>query len=240
MNRDYATNTGVKFTLDIETTVADETERERIRDEITRDMKKKKKEIDAEALDSLVEEAFRATALDGNQGHLLCIGSIAERGGQITAKRLFGYDKSTKKLVRNEEQMLSEFWHMLKDFNPTRDLIIGHNVFDFDLLFLYKRSIVLQVRPTIDLCFARYRSKPVYDTMREWEKWGRKSIGLGKLAGALGLQTSKTAEIDGSKVYNHLLAGNDREIAEYCYRDVVLTREIFHRMNFLKSGDAAL
>lgn len=240
MNRDYATNARVNNIVDIETDTADETERERIRDEITRDMKKEKKEVDDEALNSLVEEAFRATALNADHGRVLCIGLIAERGGEITARRVFGYDKAAKKLTQNEEQMLSEFWQMLRDFNPGRDLIIGHNVFDFDLLFLYKRSIIMRVKPTVDLCFARYRSRPVYDTMREWEKWGRKSIGLGKLAGALGLQTSKTAEIDGSKVYDHLLAGNDREIAEYCYRDVVLTRQIFYRMNFLKSDDMSI
>lgn len=240
MTGDHATNTGVNIILDIETDTSDETDRERIRDEVTRDMEKKKKAVDAEDLDSLVEEAFRATALNADYGRLLCISLIAERGGRITAKRIFGYDKLTKKLVRNEEQMLSEFWHMLKDFNPGRDLIIGHNIFDFDLLFLYKRSIIMQIRPTVDLCFARYRSKPIYDTMREWEKWGRKSVGLGQLAGALGLQTSKTATIDGSKVYDHLRAGHDSEIAEYCYRDVVLTRQIFYRMNFLKSGDTAL
>lgn len=240
MNRDHSTNRGENFIVDIETITANETERERIRDEVVRDMEKKKKAVDAEALDSLVEEAFRATALNGDHGRVLCVGLIAERDGAITKRRVLGYDKSTKKLVRDEEQMLSEFWDVLKDFNPTRDRIIGHNVFDFDLLFLYKRSIIMQVRPTVDLCFARYRSKPIYDTMREWEKWGRKFIGLGRLAGALGLQTSKTAEIDGSKVYDHLLAGNDREIAEYCYRDVVLTRQIFYRMNFLKSDDRSI
>lgn len=240
MDKYQGANTGNKSVIDIETTPASEFERERIRDDITRDLKAKGNQIDSDSLDSLVEEAFRATALNGDNGRVLCIGLIAERGGEITTRRVFGYDKSTKKLTQNEERTLSEFWDVLKDFNPSRDIIIGHNILDFDLLFLYKRSIIMQVRPTVDLCFARYRSKPIYDTMREWEKWGRKSIGLGRLAGALGLQTSKTAEIDGSKVYDHLLAGNDREIAEYCYRDVVLTREIFYRMNFLKSGDVAL
>lgn len=238
MTEDYAANTGDNITVDIETITADEAERERIRDEITRDTEAKGKAIDAAVLDCMVEEKFRATALNGDCGRVLCIGVIADHAGKITGRHLFGYDKPTKKLVQNEEETLSAFWQRLENFNPHRDRIIGHNIFDFDLLFLYKRSIIMRVRPTVDLCFARYRSKPVFDTMREWEKWGRKSIGLGQLAGALGLQTSKTSEIDGSKVYDHLLAGRDSEIAEYCYRDVVLTREIFYRMNFLKSEDS--
>lgn len=200
-------------------------------------MDAKKKPFDENTLDSLVEENFRSMALNGNHGRVLCLGLIAERGGKVTARRLLGYNKPVKKLLQDEFSILSEFWRLMEDFDPARDIIVGHNIFDFDLLFLYKRSIIKRVRPTLDLSFARYRSQPVYDTMREWEKWGRERIGLGRLAESLGLQSSKTADLDGSKVYDYLCAGRHREIAEYCFRDVVVTRQIYYRMNFLDSDE---
>lgn len=237
MRREFGASIRNRYFVDIESCPPDETERELIRVRIRREMEEKNKTVDESTLNCNTEEGFRAMALNGDCGRVLCIGLIAECGGRVTAQKLFGYDKPTKNLLRDEGLMLSEFWQILNDFNPDRDIIVGHNIFDFDLLFLYKRSIINRVRPTLDLSFARYRAQPVYDTMREWEKWGRKSIGLGRLADALGLESSKTAGIDGSKVYDYLRAGRHHEIAEYCFRDVVLTRQIYYRMNFMNPGD---
>jgi 3'-5' exonuclease len=110
--------------------------------------------------------------------------------------------------------------------------VIGHNIYDFDLLFLYKRSVVHRVRPYVTLSFARYRSQPIYDTMREWEKWGRSMVSLDNLARALGLESSKAGGITGATVYDHYCAGEHIAIADYCMRDVELTRNIYYRMCF--------
>ena len=93
----------------------------------------------------------------------------------------------------DEARTLRAFWKLLKSFNKKRDLIIGHNIFDFDLLSLYKRSIIQRGRPSAELSFARYCSQPIFDTMHEWEKWRwqRRHISLDKSARILGLETSK-------------------------------------------------
>ena len=89
------------------------------------------------------------------------------------------------------------------------------------------------MRPPVRLSFARYRSRPIYDTMCEWNQWSFKGrVSLDRLAKALGLESSKGQGIDGSRVYDYFCAGCHEEIAAYCMRDVELVRAIYRRMNF--------
>jgi 3'-5' exonuclease len=179
------------------------------------------------------EEEFRQLALTADYGRVLTIGLIIERDGQITHEGCLGRDRQTMRFHLEEGRTLRGFWQLLKKFNPGRDLIITHNGISFDLPFLYKRSVINRVRPTVTLNFARYRSQPLFDTMHEWNKWDmRKLISLDDLARILGLESSKNGGIDGSKVYDHFCAGCHAEIADYCMRDVRLVRQIYHRMMF--------
>ena len=92
---------------------------------------------------------------------------------------------------------------------------------------------MLGVKPTIpNLSFARYRSSPIYDTMKEWAKWDTMNkVGLEHIALALGIPTPKEG-IDGSQVFDFYKAGRIDEICEYCKRDVETTRAIYKRMTF--------
>jgi 3'-5' exonuclease len=131
------------------------------------------------------------------------------------------------------------FWKLLRDFDQRRELIVTHNGISFDLPFLYKRSIIHRIRPTVELCFARYRSQPLFDTMCEWNKWDlRKFISLDELALILGLESSKGNGIDGAHVYDRFCEGCHQEIADYCLRDVKLTREIYYRMTLPEGSEA--
>jgi 3'-5' exonuclease len=182
------------------------------------------------------EEEFRRLALDGDYGRVLTVGIIVERDREIIHQGLFGRERQNMLFHLDEARTLRGFWKLMREFNPSRDLVIGHNVF-FDLLFLYKRSIIQRVRPSVELSFARYRSQPIYDTMQMWNRWDyRKYITLDKLAKILGLESSKQQGIDGSKVYEHWCAGCHTEIAEYCMRDVRLVRDIYYRMIFESEG----
>jgi len=132
--------------------------------------------------------------------------------------------------------MLTEFWGLLRGFSPRTDIVVGHNIFDFDLKFIYKRSVIFGVRPSVDLSFARYRSQPTFDTMHEWERWGYGSkISLDRLAKVLGLVSSKDSGIDGSLVHTLFKAGEHRVIRDYCLRDVEVTRAIYRRLVFADS-----
>jgi uncharacterized protein YprB with RNaseH-like and TPR domain len=130
-----------------------------------------------------------------------------------------------------ERRTLSGFWKLLSAFNPSRDLIVGHNIISFDLPFIYKRSVINRVGPSVTLNFARYRSQPLFDTMHECNKWDlRKYISLDELARILGLESSKDGGIDGSRIYDRFREGEHADIANYCMADVRLTRQIYYRM----------
>jgi len=178
------------------------------------------------------DEDFRKLALRGESGRVLCIGLIVEQDGEILHKGILGRDRATLRFHLDEERTLRAFWRLFDGFNPRQDQVIGHNIYDFDLLFLYKRSVVHRVRPYVTLSFARYRSQPIFDTMREWEKWGRSMVSLDNLARALGLESSKQGGITGATVFDHYCAGEHVAIADYCMRDVELTRNIYYRMCF--------
>ena len=178
------------------------------------------------------EEEFRKLALDGAYGRLLCVGLVVEEGDRITQRGVIGRSRSTREFHLDESRTLRAFWKLVKDFNPRRDLLVGFNLLDFDLPFICTRSVIKQIRPSFDVCFARFRSRPVFDVMWEFCRW-RHRIKLDELAKILGLESSKQHGVDGGSVYDLFLAGRHQEIADYCLRDVELVRKIYHRMNFL-------
>jgi len=181
---------------------------------------REKKEIVEEIIKRRKGDSFERTALDGNFGRVFCIAYIKEPPKSEGAIIIKG----------NEREILTEFWKIAEDV----DVFIGHNVMDFDLRFLYKRSIVHGIKPSRELSFARYRSEPIYDTMREWEKWSMISnTSLDTLAKIFGFATSKD-EMCGSEVYGKYLDKEYDEIYKYCKKDVELTRKIYYKMNFLK------
>src|SRR2546423_10653248 len=133
------------------------------------------------------DEEFRSLALNGDWGRILTIGVIIEKNGRELHHGLLGRERQTMMFHLDEARTLRGFWKLMKGFNVRRDFMIGHNIFDFDLLFLYKRSIIQRVQPSVNLSFARYRSQPIFDTMHEWErwKWQRRYISLDELARGL-------------------------------------------------------
>jgi 3'-5' exonuclease len=181
------------------------------------------------------EEEYRRTALDGNFGRLLCIGYTREfSDGRPVEEGCFGWNEATGRFASDEAEILRDFWNMLDGFDQFRDVLVGHNITDFDLPFIVKRSVVRGVRPTVDFSFARYRSRPLFDTMRIWDCWSYKNrTSLEKLALILGLPSPKNGDITGGNLCDAYLAGRFREIREYCLRDVRVTRQVFRRMQFL-------
>ena len=178
-------------------------------------------------------EEFRRLALDGDFGRVLTIGVIVEQDDQVIHRGLLGRERQTMMFHLNESRTLRGFWKLLRGFNLRRDLVVGHNLFDFDLPFLYKRSVIRRVRPSVELPFTRYRSQPIFDTMHQWNKWSpRKFISLDRLARVLGLESSKGKGIDGSLVYDRFCEGCHQEIADYCMRDVELVRAAYYRIVF--------
>jgi 3'-5' exonuclease len=136
-------------------------------------------------------------------------------------------------LQGEETEIINAFWKLAADCN----LFVGHNILDFDLRFIYQRSIIHQIKPSRDLPFARFRNAPIFDTMQEWSKWGREHASLDTLSKALSIPSPKES-LDGSKVYPYYRAGKLAEIVEYCKRDVDSTRQVYRRLTFTKGPGA--
>ena len=181
------------------------------------------------------EEQYRRLALHAEYGRVLSIGMIVEQDGEIVCRGVLGRERQSMKFHLDEARTLRGFWNQLRGFDEKRDIIIGHNIYDFDLLFLYKRSVIHRVQPSVRLSFARYRSRPIFDTMKEWELWAwRPGIKLEELAEVLQLGMTKSEGIDGGRIYDRFCEGYHEEIADYCMQDVEIAREIYYRLIFEK------
>lgn len=214
-----------KLFLDIETLPAEESKMETLKMLFN----KKHEEFDQEKFDEFLQK----TNFDGAYGRILCIGYAVD-------------DEAPKNFYNenNEKKTLQEFWDLVNALsiaprNPQYPdyglLFVGHNVMDFDLRFIYQRSIALGVKPAYEISFARYRNYPIFDTMKEWVRWSNNGVGLEYLALALGVPSPKDG-IDGSQVAEFYKQGKVNDILEYCKRDVDTTREIYKKMTFEKSS----
>ena len=164
-------------------------------------------------------EIHENTSFEGTFGRICAIAVIKENEKGTILKDVFS---------GNEKELLTKFCEAAKDANR----FIGHNIWAFDLPFIYKRSIINGVKPRTDISFARYRNYPIYDTMMEWELWNMmKSQKLDTLAKILNLPTSKD-EMDGSMVWDYYQQGKIAEICKYCMKDVELTRQVYYKMTF--------
>ena len=162
-------------------------------------------------------EILKKLSLSAVTARILCLAYAVEPPLDSTVEVIHG----------DEREIIENFWRLAAEMN----LFVGHNVLDFDLKFIYQRSIIYQIKPSRDISFARYRSAPVYDIMHEWTKWGRSPISLDLLSRALGIASPKEC-LDGSKVYPYYRAGRLPEICDYCKCDVETVRKVYRRLTF--------
>ena len=138
-------------------------------------------------------------------------------------------DSEVQVLEGEETEIIKSFWQLAADC----ELFVGHNILDFDLRFIYQRSVIHQIKPSRDLPFARFRNAPIFDTMQEWSKWGREHASLDLLSKTFGLPSPKES-LDGSKVYPYYRTGKFAEIANYCKCDVSSVRQVYRWLTFTK------
>ncbi len=161
-------------------------------------------------------EFLRATSFDGTFGRIFCIG--------------YAINNSVPQVLYSarEKEILIQFWQLAQNAK----LFIGHNIIDFDLPFIFQRSVIHKVKPSRALVGNNCEKDAVFDTYKQWTSGSSCAKGgLGRLALAFNEPSSKT-ELDGSKVYNYYLNKKYKEIIDYCKKDVVLTRKIYERITF--------
>jgi 3'-5' exonuclease len=172
------------------------------------------------------EEEIKKLSLDSITSRIVAI-ALAKFDQNSNAKEsvvLYGED---------EAKILGAFWKFLEKPAPVQ--LVAHNGLIFDIPFIWRRSVIQNVRPSKQLNLARYRTDTIYDTMQLWANWNiRDYVGLDRLSAAFGLGT-KTGS--GSQVLGLWLAGKHEEVARYCYQDALLTYACFCRMNFMPVPD---
>jgi hypothetical protein len=181
------------------------------------------------------ERCYQLGSLSAASGRIL---SIAVHAGPIAgidlgvelpqSEHVFGIDEDG--FEQNEKKSLLAFLEFMKDFDCETDEIVGHNLIGFDLPFIFQRCLVhcIPAKPLVDL--SEFRVRGVFDTMHHWWLGAKRFVSLDDVAWALGIESSKTATAEGSKVFDLYQEGKLAEIREYNLNDVRVTRKVYERM----------
>ena len=228
------------YTFDIETLTLPDF-RERVGSQLERQMRLGNMRFEQqqrylEDIAAEEERCYELGSLSATSGRVLSIalhvGSIPGLEfpcfGPDESEHVFGIDQDGYE--QNEKQALLEFVELMKDFDADCDELVGHNIIGFDLPFIFQRCLVhgIRVRPFVNL--SDYSVRGVFDTMHRWWLGARRHVSLDDIAWALGIESSKTAEVEGSKVFELYQSGKLDLIREYNLNDVRLTRKVYERM----------
>ncbi len=228
------------YTMDIETLTLPDF-RERVGPQLEKSLKLGNMRVEQQQRyleDIVVEEerCYQLGSLSATSGRIL---SIAVHEGPIPGLEFSGIEQPESERVfgigedgteQDEKKALLAFLDYMKRFDADMDEIVGHNILGFDLPFIFQRCLVhcISARPLVDL--GEYRVRGVFDTMHAWWLGARRFVSLDDIAWALGIESSKTATAEGSKVFELYQAGKLGEIREYNLNDVRVTRKVYERM----------
>jgi len=228
------------FTLDIETLTLPEY-RERVGPQLERRLRLGSMRLDQqqrylEDIAAEEERCYELGSLSATSGRIL---SIAVHVGPVPGLEFGGIEQRESELVfgidadgfeQGERRALVDFLELMKGFDSESDELVGHNILGFDLPFIFQRSLVhgMQIRPFVNL--GEFNVRGVFDTMHRWWLGAKRNVSLDDLAWVLGIESSKTAEVEGSKVFDLYQANKLDVIREYNLNDVRLTRKIYERM----------
>ena len=157
-------------------------------------------------------------ALNAMTGRVVCIGLLIDHAASITEIILADED---------EHRLIADFWRIV----APGDVIVGHNVQEFDLRFLRQRSWILGAVPSRTIETRRYYTRDVIDTLQLWTEWSgnKKGVTLGALGAALGCGSKNS---NGANVAKWWAERDLESIKSYCRDDVRLAYRIFCRLTY--------
>ena len=175
---------------------------------------------------------YQLGALSATSGRIVC---IAVHVSPVSRMQIEGLEHNQREHVfgidadgfeEDEKRALTGFLNLLKDFDPDRDEIVGHNILGFDLPFVFQRCLVnnISVRPFIDL--SEFNVRGVFDTMHQWWLGSKRNVSLDDIA-CPGIESSKTAEARKQGVRD--VSAATRRDSDYNYRRACDTK-IYERM----------
>lgn len=178
------------------------------------------------------EKSWRKTSFNAACGEICVIGLAFDGDEPIALQRDLG-ESERDLLIEFNDLVAAKLSHSA--INP---YFVGHNVLKFDLRFIWQRMVIHGVRPNFAIPHTdRPGGSKHFDTMFQWAGFGER-ISQDNLARALGLP-GKPDDIDGSKVWDFVAAGNLDRVAEYCLDDVSQVRDIYARLTFSTNNKLA-
>lgn len=228
------------YTMDIETLALPDF-RERIGPQLERtlrlgNMRLEQQQRYLEDIAAEEERCYQLGSLNATSGRVLSIavhvapvpGFEIEGFTQSESEHVFGIDADGEE--QPEKQALTAFLDLMKEFDCETDEIVGHNVIGFDLPFIFQRCLINDICVPSLVNLGEYNVRGVFDTMHRWWSGAKRNVSLDDIAWALGIESSKTAAVEGSKVFDLYHSGRLGEIREYNLNDVRVTRKVYERM----------
>jgi hypothetical protein len=136
--------------------------------------------------------------------------------------------------LTTEANMLDDFHFTVNDIcskngaQVSKPNFIGHYITKFDLPFIWKRSVINNVKTCEGVKWVDAKhGYNCYDTMTAWAGYGN-SISADNLCNLLGIK-GKTEGMDGSLVYDTWQT-DPQKVIDYCHDDVQMVKEIHARL----------
>ena len=132
-----------------------------------------------------------------------------------------------------EKDILSNFWSQLKNYSQ----FVTFNGRVFDCPFVMLRSAINQIRTTKNLMPYRYGHNMHVDLADQMTFYDamRRRFSLHMWCEAFGIKSPKEEGITGLQVKGLYKSGQYKDIARYCMRDIVATKQLYlYWRNYIK------
>ena len=170
----------------------------------------------------LAEANWRKTSLDGTKGRILSIAWQSDHSAGLHINP----PESERETIQSFFDGLSQSLSLHGKGRPP--FFVGHNL-TFDLKFLFRRCVILGIRPPFELPFKGRHRSDYFCTMQAWCEYGER-ISLASLSEALSIES--TNDIDGSMICDMWLQGQYEKIGAYNQDDVALTMQVYKALTF--------
>lgn len=189
--------------------------------------------------DEKVDEVKKNLNLHALTAQTLCIAlhNPDSRRGKVFFRsdapdRYVSPDGTCEYVSATEPEMLSLFWSVVTRY----DQFITFNGRGFDCPFLLLRSALLGIRATRNLMPYRYDHETHCDLLEQLTFYlAARRFSLDFYCRSFGIESPKSKGITGLDMRALFDGKRFRDIAEYCYGDVLATAELYRRWHDLLS-----
>lgn len=155
---------------------------------------------------------YEKAALSPLTGKIILIGMYSERASFLTTMPI---SLELDPYFMNEQTMLAKFWDILDN---NADIIVSYNGKQFDMPFIYARSLLVGVKPTVawnDLC-NKYNNRIHIDLFQ--------MLGEGRLQEwAYLIGATNTLDSEGNMVGKWFEQGDYQSVIDHCHADLLNT-----------------